>query len=333
MAGGAKMNTSVMTIVHAVNNALDIKLTDDPSVVVYGEDVGVEGGVFRVTSGLQKKHGEHRVFDCPLAESGIIGTAVGMAVAGLRPVVEIQFSGFVFPGFNQIVSHVSRMRNRTRGKYGAPMVIRMPYGGNIRAIEHHSESMEAMFGHIQGLKCVVPSTPYDAKGMMISAVESDDPIVFIEPIRIYRAIKQEVPEEKYSIPLGKAKVLAEGSDITVVTYGNQVRDVQRAMIKAKETGISVELIDLRSIYPIDRETLANSIKKTGRLLVVNEGPMSYGVGAEIMAVANEEAFLSLEAPPTRLSGYDTIPPLPKGEHHFFHSPERIFYEIKRVVEF
>jgi len=327
------MNTSVMTIVHAVNNALDIKLTDDPSVVVYGEDVGVEGGVFRVTSGLQKKHGEHRVFDCPLAESGIIGTAVGMAVAGLRPVVEIQFSGFVFPGFNQIVSHVSRMRNRTRGKYGAPMVIRMPYGGNIRAIEHHSESMEAMFGHIQGLKCVVPSTPYDAKGMMISAVESDDPIVFIEPIRIYRAIKQEVPEEKYSIPLGKAKVLAEGSDITVVTYGNQVRDVQRAMIKAKETGISVELIDLRSIYPIDRETLANSIKKTGRLLVVNEGPMSYGVGAEIMAVANEEAFLSLEAPPTRLSGYDTIPPLPKGEHHFFHSPERIFYEIKRVVEF
>jgi pyruvate dehydrogenase E1 component beta subunit len=327
------MKTSVMTIVQAVTNALDIKLAEDPNVVVFGEDVGVEGGVFRVTSGLQKKYGVERVFDSPLAESGIIGTAVGMAAAGLRPVVEIQFSGFVFPGFNQIVSHVSRMRTRSRGKYGTPMVIRMPYGGGIKALEHHSESMEAMFGHIQGLKCVVPSTPYDAKGMMIAAIESDDPVVFIEPIRIYRAIKQEVPEEKYSIPIGKAKVLSEGTHITVVTYGNEVREVQRAMIKAKEAGISVELIDLRSIFPIDRETLAKSIKKTGRLLVVNEGPMSYGVGSEIMAIANEEAFLNLEAPPTRLSGFDTVPPLPKGEHFFFHSPERIFYEIKKVVEF
>lgn len=327
------MKTSVMTIVQAINNAIDIKLADDPSVVVYGEDVGVEGGVFRVTSGLQEKHGLQRVFDSPLAESGIIGTAVGMAAAGLRPIVEIQFSGFVFPGFNQIVSHVSRMRNRSRGRYIQPVVIRMPYGGNIRALEHHSESMEAMFGHIQGLKCVVPSTPYDAKGLMISSIESDDPIVFLEPIRMYRAIKQEVPEEKYVIPIGKAKVVAEGTDITLVTYGNEIRDAQRAMMMAKEANISVELIDLRSIYPIDRDTITQSVKKTGRLLVVNEGPMSYGVGAEIMAIANEEAFLSLEAPPTRLSGFDTIPPLPKGEHHFFHSPDRIFYEIKRVVEF
>ena len=327
------MKASVMTIVQAINNAIDIKLADDPTVVVYGEDVGVEGGVFRVTSGLQEKHGLQRVFDSPLAESGIIGTAVGMAAAGLRPIVEIQFSGFVFPGFNQIVSHVSRMRNRSRGRYIQPVVIRMPYGGNIRALEHHSESMEAMFGHIQGLKCVVPSTPYDAKGLMISSIESDDPVVFLEPIRMYRAIKQEVPEEKYMIPIGKAKVLAEGSDITLVTYGNEIRDAQRAMMMAKEANISVELIDLRSIYPIDRDTIAQSVKKTGRLLVVNEGPMSYGVGAEIMAIANEEAFLSLEAPPTRLSGFDTIPPLPKGEHHFFHSPDRIFYEIKRVVEF
>jgi pyruvate dehydrogenase E1 component beta subunit len=327
------MKKNVMNMVQAINNALDIKLSDDPGVVVYGEDVGVEGGVFRVTSGLQKKYGEERVFDTPLAESAIVGTAVGMGAAGLRPVVEIQFSGFVYPGFNQIAAHVSRLRYRSRGKYGTPLVIRMPYGGNIKALEHHSESMEALFGHIQGLKCVIPSTPYDAKGLLIAAIESDDPVIFMEPKRIYRAIKQEVPEEKYAIPIGKAKVLTEGTDITVVSYGAVIRDVQRAMIKAKEKGISVELIDLRSIYPIDRETIAQSIKKTGRILLANEGPTSYGVGAEIMALANEEAFLSLEAPPTRLSGYDTVPPLPKGEHHYFHSPDRIFYEIKKVVEY
>jgi pyruvate dehydrogenase E1 component beta subunit len=256
-----------------------------------------------------------------------------MAVAGLRPVVEIQFSGFVYPAFNQIVSHVSRMRYRSRGKYIVPVVIRMPYGGNIKALEHHSESMEAIFGHIQGLKVVIPATPYDAKGLLIASIESDDPIIFMEPKRIYRAIKQEVPEEKYTIPIGKAKVLNEGTDITVVSYGAVIREVQRAMIKTKEQGISVELIDLRTIYPIDRDTIARSIKKTGRILLVNEGPTTFGVGAEIMAIANEDAFLSLEAPPARLSGYDTVPPLPKGEHHYFHSPARIFYEIKKVVEY
>ena len=323
----------VMNMVQAVNDALDIKLKDDPSVVVYGEDVGVEGGVFRVTAGLQKKYGESRVFDTPLAESAIVGTAVGMSAAGLRPVVEIQFSGFVFPAFNQIASHVSRIRNRSRGDYDAKMVIRMPYGGNIRALEHHSESMEALFGHIPGIKVVIPSTPYDAKGLLISSVESDDPIIFMEPKQIYRAIKQEVPDEKFSIPIGRARVLAEGEDITVVSFGAMVREVQRAIVMAKNSGISVELIDLRTIYPIDRELISHSVKKTGRILAVNEGPSSFGVGAELIAVANEEAFLSLEAPPTRLSGFDTIPPLPKGEHFYFHSPERIFYEIKKLIEF
>jgi len=289
--------------------------------------------VFRVTSGLQKKYGEARVFDTPLAESAIVGTAVGMAAAGLRPVVEIQFSGFVYPGLNQVISHATRMRHRSRGKYGSPIVVRMPYGGNIKALEHHSESMEAMFGHIQGLKVVIPSTPYDAKGLLISCIESDDPFFFMEPKRIYRAIKQEVPEEKYAIPIGKANVLAEGTDITVVSYGAVIREVQRTMIKTKEQGISVELIDLRTIYPIDRETIARSVKKTGRILLVNEGPTAFGVGAEVMAIAGEEAFLSLEAPPARLSGYDTVPPLPKGEHHYFHGPDRIFYEIKKIVEY
>lgn len=323
----------VKNLVQAINNAIDIKLGDDPNVVVYGEDVGVEGGVFRVTQDLQKKYGEKRVFDSPLAESGIVGSALGMCITGLRPVVEIQFSGFVYPAFNQIVSHVSRMRNRSRGKYGAQMVIRMPYGGNIKALEHHSESPEALFAHIPGLKVVIPSTPYDAKGLLIASIESDDPVVFMEPKRIYRAIKQEVPEEKFSIPIGKGKILNEGSDITVVSYGAMIRDVQRAKIAAKEAGISVELIDLRTIYPIDREIIKQSVRKTGRVLIVTEAPASFGPSAELISIVNEEAFLSLEAPPTRLSGFDTVPPLPKGEHFYFHSPERIFYEIKKLVEY
>lgn len=320
-------------MVNAINDALDIKLTEDPSVIVYGEDVGVEGGVFRVTEGLQLKHGADRVFDSPLAESGIVGTAIGMAVAGLRPVVEMQFCGFIYPAFNQIISHASRMRNRTRGEFETPMVIRLPYGGGINALEHHSESMEAIFGHIPGLKVVVPSTPHDAKGMLISAIESNDTILYLEPKRIYRAIKQEVQEGKFTIPLGKANVLTQGSDVTVVAYGAMVREVQKAMIMAKEAGISVELIDLRSIYPIDKETIAKSVKKTGRIITVTEGPRTYGVGAEISQIAIEEAFLHLEAPPTRVSGYDTIVPLPKGEHHYMQDAYKIFYEIERTVKY
>ena len=323
----------IMNIVQAVNDALDLKLADDKNIVIYGEDVGVEGGVFRVTSGLQEKHGKERVFDSPLAESGIVGTAVGMCAAGLRPVIEMQFSGFVYPAMNQIITHVARMRNRTRGKYKMPMVIRMPYGGNIKALELHSESMEAMFGHIPGLKVVIPSTPYDAKGLLISSIEDEDPVIYMEPKKIYRAIKQEVPEEKYNIEIGKARILEEGTDLTLVSYGAMVREVQRAMVMAKKDNISVELIDLRTIYPVDKETITNSIKKTGKLLIVNEGPTSYGVGAELIAIANEEAFLHLEAPPSRLGGFDTIPPLPKGEHFYFHSPNRIFYEIKKLINF
>ena len=322
-----------MNIVQAINNALDLKLADDKYIVTYGEDVGVEGGVFRVTSGLQEKHGVKRVFDSPLAESSIVGTAVGMCAAGLRPIVEIQFSGFVYPAMNQIITHVSRMRNRTRGKYTMHMVIRMPYGGNIKALELHSESMETLFGHIPGIKVVIPSTPYDAKGLLISAIEDEDPVIYMEPKKIYRAIKQEVPEELYRLPIGKARVLQEGTDLTIVTYGAMVRETQRALISAKKEKISVELIDLRTIFPIDKETITNSIKKTGKILIVNEGPTSFGVGAELIALANEEAFLHLEAPPTRLGGFDTVPPLPKGEHFYFHNPNRIFYEIQKLHNF
>ncbi|MGM0496382.1 MAG: alpha-ketoacid dehydrogenase subunit beta [Bacteroidota bacterium] len=324
---------AVMTLVKAINNALDIKLKDNDNVVVYGEDVGYEGGVFRVTQGLQEKYGEKRVFDAPLAESGIVGTAVGMAVAGMKPVIEMQFSGFAYPGFNQIISHVSRMRNRSRGKYTSSMVIRMPYGGGIKALEHHSESMEAVYGHIPGLKVVIPSTPHDAKGLLISAIESEDPVIYMEPKRIYRAVKQEVSEDKFNLDIGRANVVQKGNDVTVVSYGAMMRDTQKAIAMAKKAGISVELIDLRTVYPIDKETVANSIKKTGRVISVSEAPTSFGIGAEMMAIANEEAFLHLEAPPKRVSGFDTIFPLPQGEHHYLPSPEKIYYEIERTVKF
>ena len=320
-------------MVKAINDALDIKLADDKSVVVYGEDVGVEGGVFRVTEGLQVKHGVERVFDSPLAESAIVGTAMGMALAGLRPVVEMQFDGFSYPAFNQIISNVSRIHNRSRGRFKAPMVIRFPYGGGINALEHHSESPEALYAHIPGLKVVVPSTPHDAKGLLIAAIESDDPVIFMEPKRIYRAIKQEVSDEKFSIPIGKAKVLNEGSDVTVVAFGAMIRESQKAMAMAKEAGISVELIDLRTIYPIDRETIIESVKKTGRLVIVAEATESFSVGSELMAIANDGAFLHLEAPPRRVMGFDTIVPLAQGEKHFMISPERIFYEIEKTVKF
>jgi len=322
-----------MTLVKAINNALDIKLQDNKDVIVYGEDVGYEGGVFRVTQGLQEKHGADRVFDAPLAESGIVGTAVGMAVAGMKPVVEMQFSGFAYPAFNQIISHVSRMRNRSRGKYTSSMVIRMPYGGGIKALEHHSESMEAIYGHIPGLKVVIPSTPHDAKGLLISAIESEDPVIYTEPKRIYRAVKQEVSDDKFKVEIGKANVVQQGSDVTVVSFGAMMRDTQKAMAMAKKAGISVELIDLRTVYPIDRETIISSVKKTGRIVVVAEAPKSFGIGSELMAVANEDAFLYLEAPPKRVSGFDTIFPLPQGEHHYLPSPEKIYYEIERTVKF
>lgn len=322
-----------MNMVQAINDALDIKLAEDPNVVVFGEDVGTEGGVFRVTEELQQKYGENRVFDSPLAESAIVGSAVGMAIAGLRPIVELQFCGFVYPAFNQIISHAARIHNRTRGKFKTPMVIRFPYGGGINALEHHSESMEALYGHIPGIKVVIPSTPHDAKGMLISAIESDDTVIFMEPKRIYRAIKQEVADEKFSIPIGKAKVLTEGTDITVVAYGAMIREVQKAMVMAKQANISIELIDLRSIYPIDKETIIKSIQKTGKLAIVTEEPKTFGLAAEITSIATEEAFLYLEAPPKRIAAFDTIVPLPRGEHFYMQTPEKIFYELERLMKF
>ncbi|QMS84505.1 alpha-ketoacid dehydrogenase subunit beta [Candidatus Xianfuyuplasma coldseepsis] len=324
---------AVMTVLDAINKTLFEQMEKDETVVTFGEDVGFEGGVFRVTKGLQQKFGKDRSFDTPLAESAIIGGAIGMAVNGLKPIPEIQFSGFVLPAFNQIVAHAARYRNRSRGVYTLPMVIRMPYGGGIRALEHHSESIEAMFASVPGLKVVIPSTPYDAKGLLTAAIQDPDPVIFMEPKRIYRAFKQEVPETEYKVPIGKAKVVQKGEDITVVAWGALVREVEKAMKLLENDNISVELIDLRTIQPYDKETIINSVQKTGRFLVVHEAVKSFGPGAEMISTVNEKAFLYLEAPPTRLTGHDVTVPLPKGEHHFMITPERIAREIKKVVNF
>jgi pyruvate dehydrogenase E1 component beta subunit len=286
-----------MNMVQALNNALEIVLSENKDTVLYGEDVGLEGGVFRVSAGLQEKFGEKRVFDSPLAESGIVGTAVGMAAAGLKPIVELQFSGFSYHAFHQVINQVARMRNRTRGRYTAPIVIRMPYGGGIKAPEHHSESMEVLYAAIPGLKVVIPSTPHDAKGLLIETVRGDDPVVFMEPKRLYRSIKQEVDEEPFSIPLGTAKVEKTGEDITLLSYGASMREARKAVDIMDSRGISVELIDVRSIYPLDRAAIGESIRKTGRVLAVHEGPESYGPGAELITAAVDEAFLYLEAAP------------------------------------
>lgn len=324
---------ALLNVIGAINQALSQEMARDKSVVVFGEDVGVEGGVFRATIDLQKKYGKKRCFDTPLAESAIVGTAIGMAINGLKPVAEIQFSGFVFPAYDQIISHVARMRNRTRGKFTLPMVIRMPHGGGIKALEHHSENLETLFGHIPGLKVVVPSTPYDAKGLLLAAIRDEDPVIFLEPTKIYRAFKQEVPEEDYIIPIGKAKVVKAGSDITVVAWGGYLREAEKAVKELEKEGIDAELIDLRSISPIDKETIIDSVKKTGRFVVVHEAYKTYGPGAELISIVNEGAFLYLEAPPTRLTGFDITTPFPRGEHHYLLDTKRIADGIRKVVNF
>ncbi len=323
----------VLTLIEAVTDALRTEMASNRSVVVFGEDVGLEGGVFRATVGLQKDFGEERCFDTPVSEAGIVGAALGMAMGGLRPVVEIQFSGFAFPAFNQIVSHVSRMRNRTRGALTAPMVIRMPYGGGIRAPEHHSESVEAFFGHVPGLKVVIPSTPHDAKGLLIAAMRDPDPVIFLEPSRAYRAVRQEVPEEAYEIEIGTAHVETAGDDLTLVSYGAQMIEARQARAALAAEGHSVELIDLRTIYPFDARAVVESVRKTGRLLVVHEGPQSFSVASELMATVMEQAFDHLQAPPARLAGPDVIFPMPRGEKHYLIGAESVCAEARKVMSY
>lgn len=320
-------------MVEAINRGLMEEMERDPSVMVLGEDVGKEGGVFRVTDGLQSKFGPQRVVDTPLAESGIVGVALGLAVNGFKPVAELQFMGFLPPALDQIISHISRIRNRSRGRYSCPMVVRMPYGGGIHAPEHHSESMEAILAHIPGIKVVIPSTPHDAKGLIVSAIRDPDPVVFCEPKRIYRAVKEEVPDEEYTVPIGEASVVREGDDVTVISWGAMVREALRAAEMVKEEGVNAEVIDLRTISPMDDETPMASVKKTGRAVIVHEAARTCGLGAEIIARINEKALLSLEAPVERVTGFDTVFPLYKMEHHYLPLPERILRGIRKVMAF
>lgn len=322
-----------MNMVEAINSGLMVEMEKDPSVVILGEDVGKEGGVFRVTDGLQQKFGLERVIDTPLAESGIVGTAFGMAVKGLKPVAEIQFEGFLPPAMDQIFSHICRIRTRSRGRFTCPMVIRSPWGGGIHAPEHHSDSPEALFAHTPGIKVVIPSMPYDAKGLIISAIRDPDPVLFFEPKRLYRAIKEEVPEGEYTVPIGAAKIVREGEDLTIITWGAMVRESLRAAEMADKEGIQVEVIDLRTIAPMDDATYMDSVRKTGRVVIVHEAPKTCGVGAEIIARINEKALLSLQAPIERTTGFDTMVPLMKLENHYLPSPERILRGIRKVMEF
>jgi len=324
---------SMLTLVGAVRDALACEMAADPVVVVFGEDVGREGGVFRATEGLQSRFGVERCFDTPLSEAGIVGAAIGMAVGGLKPVVEIQFSGFSYPALDQLINHAARMRNRTRGALSVPLVVRMPYGGGIGAPEHHSESPEALYAHVPGLKVVIPSTPYDAKGLLIAAIRDPDPVIVLEPKRIYRSLKQEVPVEGYTLAIGRALVLQEGTDLTLVSYGAQLKEAREAVAHLGQEGASVELIDLRTIFPLDRETLGASVRKTGRLLVVHEGPRSFGVAAEVITLILEEAFLYLQAPPVRLTGADTVFPLPRAECLYLIESRRIAAEARRLLAF
>jgi len=320
-------------MVEAINRGLMEEMERNPSVMVLGEDVGKEGGVFRVTEGLQAKFGPERVVDTPLAESAIVGTAFGLAVKGLRPVAEIQFEGFLAPAMDQIMSHISRIRTRSRGRFTCPMVIRSPWGGGIRAPEHHSESPEAIFAHTPGIKVVIPSTPYDAKGLIVSAIRDPDPVLFFEPKRIYRAIKEEVPDGEYTVPIGQAKVIREGSDVTVISWGAMLREVLRVAETIDKEGVKLEVIDLRTISPMDETTFLESVRKTGRAVVVHEAPRTCGLGAEIIARINEKALLSLAAPVERITGFDTVVPLMKLEAHYLPSPERILRGIRKVMAF
>jgi pyruvate/2-oxoglutarate/acetoin dehydrogenase E1 component len=311
-----------MTLVQAITTALDQEMARDPRVVCLGEDVGVNGGVFRVTEGLQKKYGPERVIDTPLSESGIIGSSIGLAIAGMRPVPEIQFEGFLGPAYDQLVNHAARLRNRTRGAFTVPMVVRVPWGGGIHAPEFHSDSPEAIYAHSPGLKVVCPSTPYDAKGLLISAIRDPDPVIFFEPKRVYRSYREEVPEEEYTIEIGKAKVVAEGSDLTVVTWGASVFQCLGALDQLPED-VSVELIDLRTIHPLDLGTIAGSVQKTGRCVIVQEAPRTASMSSEISSLVQETCFLHLKAPVQRVTGFDTIMPYAKLELEYLPDAKRI----------
>jgi pyruvate dehydrogenase E1 component beta subunit len=317
-----------VTMIEAINLAHAWEMAHDESVVVLGEDVGVNGGVFRATAGLQEKFGKDRVQDTPLAEGMIGGMSVGMAVQGLKPVAEIQFMGFIYPAFDQIVNHMSRMRHRTRGRLTCPMVIRTPHGGGIHAPEHHSESTEAMLAHVPGLRVVCPTSPARAYGLLLASIRDPDPVVFLEPVRLYRLVKQEVADDGEALPLDVCYILREGTDVTIVTWGAMTFETMRAADQLAKDGISAEVIDLATISPIDRDTILESVAKTGRLVIVHEAARNCGVGAEIAAIVAEHGLYDLQAPIQRVTGYDTVMPLFRLEYEYIPSVARIMDAVR-----
>jgi len=323
----------LMTMIEALNHALTLELERDKRVVVFGQDIGVNGGVFRVTEHLQEKFGEQRVFDTPLSESAIIGSAVGMSVYGLRPVAEIQFAGFLFVCMNQLVTQAARMRFRSAGAFTCPMVVRAPYGGGVRTPELHSDSLEGIFMQTPGLKVVIPSNPYDAKGLLAAAVADPDPVLFLENIKLYRSFRLETPEEHYTIPLGKAKTVQEGTDVSLFAYGAMVPvAVEAAQQAQKEQGTSVEIIDLRTVWPLDEEAIVASVEKTGRAVVVHEAARAGGVGAEITAIINDHCLYSLLKPVMRVTGYDTPYPVPGQEDYYLPNAPKVLTALRQVTE-
>ena len=321
-----------LTLVEAVNQALAWEMAHDESVVVFGEDVGVNGGVFRATVGLQEKFGIERVFDTPLAEAMIAGLSVGMATQGFKPVPEVQFMGFIYPALDQIVSHASRMRNRTRGRLTCPMVLRAPFGTGIRAPEHHSESTEAFFAHMPGVRVVIPSSPVRAYGLLLSAIRDPDPVVFLEPKRIYRAFRQEVPDNGEGLPLDKAFVTRPGTDVTVITWGASVLETWTAVGELANEGIDCEVMDLATVSPMDKETILESVSRTGRAVIVHEAAISGGLGGEVAAVLASEGLYSLEAPVVRVGGYDAVPPLARMEYGYIPGIQRIKDAVHECME-
>jgi pyruvate dehydrogenase E1 component beta subunit len=322
-----------MTMIEALNNALTLELQRDERVVVFGEDIGINGGVFRVTERLQKQFGEKRVFDTPLAESGIIGSAIGMSIYGLRPIAEIQFAGFLFLCMSQLVTQAARMRFRSAGAFTCPLVVRAPYGGGVRTPELHSDSLEGIFLQTPGIKVVIPSNPYDAKGLLAAAVADPDPVLFLENIKLYRSFRQETPQDYYTEPLGKAKVVQEGTDISIFAYGAMVPvALEAAKQFQQESGASVEVIDLRTVWPLDEEAIVTSVTKTGRAIIIHEAPRAGGIGAEVTAIINERCLYSLLAPVGRVTGYDTPYPVPGLEDYYLPNVPKTLDALRRVME-
>jgi pyruvate dehydrogenase E1 component beta subunit len=327
------VDTKKLTMVQAVTDGMRVMMKENENVIVLGEDVGINGGVFRATDGLAAEFGEKRVIDTPLAESGIIGTSIGLAMNGFKPIAEMQFLGFIYPAFNQIMTHASRIRARTLGAFTVPMVIRAPFGAGVRAPEIHSDSVEALFTGMPGMKVVVPSNPYDAKGLLISAIEDPDPVLFLEPMRCYRSTKMDVPDRKYNVPLGKAARLQEGEHVSIFAYGAMMDVVTKAAKMAEEKGIQCDVIDLRTLYPLDRDMIAESVQKTGRAIIVHEAPGTGGLGETLISLINDTSFLYMKAPVERVTGFDTPVPMFALEDHYLPSAERVMKAIEKVTQF